>query len=85
MMRTEDMEMEKMRALNPDELDKVSGGAMGGSSPQEDRRQEFESAWNSLGLSGIYNDNAKKEEEYNKWKNSGFMGSAFDFLLPLTK
>ncbi len=77
--------MDKKNALDFSELEKVSGGVSSGNDNNTDRHAEFKSAWESTGLSGIYPGNAEMEKQYKKWEEEGFLVSAFDFLMPLTK
>lgn len=74
--------MEKMKALKPEELEMVSGGA---SNEPEDRHPEFVNAWRALGLSEAYGEGPKMEEKYKEWEKSLFQGSAYDFLLDMTR
>ncbi len=74
--------MEKIKALNPEELESVSGGTELGNN-DEDREAEFNAAWDSLGLD---KKSGTMKKEYENWKNAGFNPpSAFDYLLTLTK
>ena len=77
--------MDKNKALKLDELENVSGGVTGGETDNKEKRGEFESAWSSLGLAGIYPGETKKNEQYANWAAGGFTESAYDFLLPMTK
>lgn len=72
--------MKNMRALKPEELEMVSGGA---SNEPVDRHPEFVNAWRALGLSEIYGEDSKMEEKYKEWESSLFGDSAFDFLLSM--
>ena len=76
--------MDKMKALTPEDLENVIGGA---SDPVTVGKSysEFCNAWNSLGLASVYPGNSELEKQYNKWITSGSPDSAYDFLLPLTK
>jgi len=77
--------MDKKNALDLTELEKVSGGTSAGDDKNTDRHAEFEGAWDSMGLSGIYPGKTQMEEQYKKWEEGGFSVPAFDFLMPLTK
>ena len=77
--------MDKMRALNPEDLEKVIGGATETPAVGNKSYAEFCNAWNALGLSAVYPGNSEMEKQYNSWVNSGSPDSAYDFLLPLTK
>ena len=78
-----DNEKEGME-LNEEQLEKVSGGAVPAEEIDAQKYQDFKNAWDALGLAGN-NMGIDLETEYRRWKQSGYIGSAFDFLLPLTK
>ena len=74
------------RELNRQELQQVTGGGTAQTGyGNTDRFQEFKNVWDELGLSGMNTGGAGLETEYRKWEESGFTGSAYDFLLPLKK
>ena len=77
--------MNKMNELNLMELENVSGGVSAGDDKTVDRHAEFKNAWDSMGLSAVYPGNDAMEKQYKKWEEEGFAGSAFEFLMPLTK
>ena len=78
--------MDKMKALNMDELEAVNGGATSpaGNNESQDKKLEFQNAWNSLGLSPAYS-NDFMETKYKEWVQNGYQPSAFDFLISLSK
>ena len=73
--------MEKMRALSPEDLEKVIGGASEPNIPNQYDYKEFCDAWNVLGLSATDPTGSKRDAAYKKWVNSKSMDSAYDYLL----
>ena len=77
--------MDKIRALNPEDLENVTGGV--NETPGNDNisRSEFDAAWKSLNLDQVYPDASEKERQYVIWCSTASSENALDFLMSLTK
>ena len=74
--------MEKLKALNMEELENVSGGSeLESNNENKNLLNEFKTAWNSLGLK---NDEIAIRNEYKKWAQNNFTPDAYNYLQSLT-
>ena len=73
--------MNGKRELLDDELMNVSGGAgIDSADVTAVKQREFDVAWNNPAYASVGYTSHQSEELFDKWRRSGFQGTAADFL-----
>ena len=66
--------------LTDEELKNISGGAVGTNPALQAKRDEFDEAWNVLGMEQKGYSGMKRAELFDEWQMSGSKVSALTFL-----